>query len=343
MGSRTTLCVGGPVAALLEAGPSDVDDALSLASLLRMPLSVLGGGSNVLVSDRGIDGAVIRIVMQENESIWPDHDHFVPGGLMSVRVYASCSWDALVKFCVANRWQGLECLSGIPGTVGAAPVQNIGAYGQQVSETIASVTAMDTRTRTWQTFTNGQCEFGYRTSIFNRPENRDRYVITQVVFRLRPDGIPCRTYPEVSGATTVISTLEDVRQAVLRIRQRKGMVAGIIASAGSFFKNPIVDMATADAVIGRLGGSGWYWPAADGMKLSAARLIEEAGFKKGYTRGKAGVSPYHTLALVNLGGATANDLCSLAREVQEGVLSKFNVLLHPEVRLMGFPTYPLLQ
>jgi UDP-N-acetylmuramate dehydrogenase len=343
MASHTTLGVGGHIAALIEAEPSQVDGAVSLARMLRMPLSILGSGSNILASDTGIDAAVVRLVMPPNESIWPDHDYFTPGGPMLVRAYGSCRWDSLVGFCVANRWQGLECLSGVPGTVGAAPVQNVGCYGQQVSDAIVSVMALDLREFCWRTFTNEQCGFGYRTSIFNRPENLDRYIITEVVFRLHPDGVPCREYDEVASATTIISTLEDVRRTVLRIRRRKGMLHDIVASAGSFFKNPVVDVSVADRVVGSLGGSGWFWPTPAGIKLSAARLIGEAGFTKGYTRGKAAISSFHTLALVNLGGATAENLCALAREIQEGVHAKFGVLLQPEVRLMGFRQYPLVR
>lgn len=339
LSTRTSLRVGGPVALWCELYTGNVFDAVLLAEKTSLPLIVLGGGTNVLASDAAIDGLVVRVAYPSNIVV----SYRKSNNPIDIRVFAPATWDNVVRYTVGEGWQGLECLAGIPGTVGAAPVQNIGAYGQQVSDTIMSVTAVDLTEGRYRTFSNADCHFGYRTSIFNLPENRDRFVITEVEFRLRPNGKPCRTHPEVAQATRVLASLTDVRNAVLTIRKRKGMLAEMVASAGSFFKNPIVTLNKTDELLsGQLGGTSWFWFTADGVKLSAARLIEAAGFPKGYTRGTVGISPYHPLALVNLGSATADDICGLARDIQEKVLLKFGVLLDPEVRLIGFQKYPLL-
>lgn len=343
LATHTTLGIGGPARVWCEASPAEVPDAFDLADSLRLPVSVIGDGSNVLVSDSGIDELVLRVTQDPGADIIS----VTPGRLaddpVEVCVAASADWDSFVRHCVANRWQGLECLSGIPGTVGAAPVQNIGAYGQQVSDVITSVTAFDTEDESVRTLDASACGFGYRASTFNHGEDRDRYVIMDITVRLHPNGVPQRTQRDVIEATTAISTLHDVRHAVLRVRHRKGMLRGDVASAGSFFKNPVVSRAVGDAVIAAIGGEHWYWQTGDGdVKLSAARLIEAAGFVRGFTVGRVGISPLHALALINLGGATADELCALARKIQETVGRRFGVTLSPEVQLLGFDGRPLL-
>lgn len=341
MCSRTSLRVGGPAMLWCEAQRSELHTVLRLADKLREPITVLGGGTNMLVSDNGINAFVLRLTSPKK--LFVDDNLRRQGGLVDVRVSSSMPWDSLVECATDERLQGLECLTGIPGTVGAAPVQNIGAYGQQVSDVIASVTAYDQVEGRFRTMSNEECGFRYRKSIFNLPENLDRFIITEVIFRLHRDGYPCRAHDEVKRATRVTASCRDIRSAVLAIRKRKGMLEGMVASAGSFFKNPVVSSEVTDAFIDRLGGTDWFWPTNEGMKLSAARLMEEAGYPKGYARRKAGISPHHALALVNLGGACADDICGLAYDIQKAVMDKFGVLLEPEVRLIGFKQYPLLQ
>jgi len=318
LSSRTSFGVGGPAEFWFTVEPSELQDAIGLTRRLGGPILVMGTGTNVLASDRGWLGTVIRVRLQ----IPRDFKSFriLQNSRIEVVVPACLLWDQLVSYCVTRQWQGLECLSGVPGTVGAAPVQNIGAYGQQVSDVVASVKAMDVNDGTVCTFTHAECEFTYRGSIFNRRENLDRYIITEVAVRLVPGGKPCRTYGDIAKITGPSASVGMVREAVLRIRRGKGMLEGQCSSAGSFFKNP----------------------TKDGKRISAAQLVEETGFPKGYARGKAGISPQHALALVNLGGATASDIVGLAREIQEGVAEKFSIVLEPEVRLVGFSEYPLM-
>lgn len=334
---RTSFGTGGPAFLIcdFESGEEELH-ALELADRLSLPVAVLGEGTNVLLSDAGWPGVVIRPVTDPAGTIWPRRDYQTESEI-SVKAYPSAVWDQVAGLAVKEGWPGAECLSGIPGTVGAAPVQNIGAYGQQVSEIIESVTAVDIRDRRLRTFTRSECGFGYRTSIFNRPENVDRFIITEVMLRFCRAGPPCRTYDQVAALTTEHSSLTDVRDVVLDIRRRKGMLAGQHRSAGSFFKNPVVPVVDypeeASAVF--LG---------DGrVKLSAAWLIERAGFFKGYVRGGAGISPDHTLALVSHHYATSADIVALAREIQERVANRFGIVLESEVRLIGFPDYPLLR
>jgi len=344
LSSKTSFGIGGPAAMWFGAEPSALPSAVRFAMRLGGPIVVIGAGTNILVSDDTLLGIVIRVGMQSPPDVLLTK--ILPNSLVEVVASACTPWDSFVAHTVKYQWQGLECLSGIPGSVGAAPVQNIGAYGQQVSDVIIAVKAYDIQDGVWRTFTRGECEFGYRSSIFNRPENLDRFIITEVTMHLVRGGDPYRGHDEVRRSTGVCPTIHRVRDCVLRLRHRKGMI-GEVRSAGSFFKNPTLPLIEFDRLFPwsetRSGANQWWRPVAAGARVSAAHLIEEAGFAKGYTRGKAGISPMHALALINLGGASAADVIALAREIQEGVAAKFSIVLEPEVRLVGFPEYPLLQ
>lgn len=348
MADHTTLEVGGPARWFVECDShAAVRYALAWARQRTLPTFVLGGGSNLLVSDDGFDGLVLRPTM-DDVTVQQSGEH------VQLRVGAGMVWDALVERAVASGWAGLECLSGIPGNVGAAPIQNIGAYGQEVSETIVAVTAMDRASGEIQELPATSLQFGYRNSRF-KGQWRDRYVILSVDFRLAIKNEGAVRYPGLRaqlglGDGDPAPTLEAVRQGVLEVRRQKSMVLDPDdpnrRSAGSFFVNPVVGEAKADAVAAKARARGterdlprYPAPAVDGearVKLSAAWLIEEAGFQRGFGEGAAGLSSRHTLALVNRGGATARDLLDLARTIQDGVYNAFAVELTPEPLLLGF-------
>src|ERR1019366_65805 len=256
------------------------------------------------------------------------------------------NWDTLVAQTVDANCAGLECLSGIPGTVGGTPVQNVGAYGQEVAETIHEVRALDLRSLQVRILSNAECGFTYRASIFNTTE-RERYIILQVSFALHPGGKPSVRYADLQkffASRSGDPTLAEVRAAVREIRHGKAML--IIPgdedahSAGSFFKNPIVPQPFFAELLARLESRGVQlpsYPASDGFrKLPAAWLVEHAGFAKGYSKGAAGISRRHALAIINRGGATAADIIALKNEVQAGVLHEFGIELQPEPVLVGF-------
>ena len=341
----TTFGVGGPARYFVEvSSQEEASQALAYARQYGLPLFVLGGGSNVLISDCGFPGLV---VLNRIKGLLIDQK----GGSVLVTVGGGEEWQDFVDRCVANVWQGVECLAGIPGTVGAAPVQNIGAYGQEVGQTIVWVEALETSTGEAVSIENRECCFGYRSSIFNSTE-AGRYLITGVTFRLNPFGAPLIAYRELEErfAANSAPTLDVVRDAVLSIREGKGLLIreGFeqFKSAGSFFKNPVVAEAEYKRianVVEKCGGSAnWAWPMDSGMiKLSAACLIQCAGFTRGHRKGPVDISPHHTLILVNYGGATATKIVTFAAEVRQRVHECFGVLLSPEVRLVGFDGDPL--
>ena len=325
----TTLGLGGPAKSFVRA-TTLVDLQQALASDERV--LVLGGGSNLVVGDAGFDGLVIQIALP-GVDVAHDGDHAI------VTAGAGVGWDDFVAQMVEQGLAGVECLSGIPGLVGATPMQNVGAYGQEVADTITNVRAIDRRTNTLVDFAPDACRFAYRTSMF---KGSDRWVITEVRFRLdrSTQSMPIR-YVELAHALGVAegerAPLATVRGRVIELRRRKGMVVDPndpeSKSAGSFFTNPIVDEATFVAFTSRLPAdiTPPTWPAPNGMtKLSAGWLIERAGFQKGYTVGRAGISKKHALALVNRGGATTEELLALAREIQIGVREKLGIELVPE-------------
>jgi UDP-N-acetylmuramate dehydrogenase len=335
----STLGVGGPARFYARAGDrAQVEAGIAWAETRGLEVLVLGGGSNVVMADEGWPGLVLHVLPQGIETRRED-------GEVHVRAAAGEKWDALVGLAAENGWAGIECLSGIPGCVGATPIQNVGAYGQDVSETITSVEAFDIPARRVVTLANAECGFGYRSSRF-KGQDRHRFVVLAVTYRLRPGGAAAIRYPDVQRhlAERGIATpaLRDVRDSVIEVRRRKSMVLDPrdpnARSVGSFFMNPIVSDGTCTDVQTRavnLKAAGAadmpQWPVSGGgKKLSAAWLIERAGFPRGYRKGNAAISENHTLALVNRGGATAREIVGLAREIRNGVHAAFGVSLVPE-------------
>jgi UDP-N-acetylmuramate dehydrogenase len=331
LANHTTLHVGGPAADFVVAtSETELIEAVRGADDAGKPLLVLGGGSNVLVSDSGFDG---RVVAVRTSGVRSDAD--ACGGAV-VRVAAGEPWDDLVAQAVDEGWLGVEALSGIPGLVGATPIQNVGAYGQEVSQTIASVRCWDRQAGEVRTLFNRDCRFGYRTSRLKQEPGR--WVVLEVVFQLRLGdlGAPI-AYAELARRLGVEIgdrvALADVRAGVLALRRGKGMVLDQSDhdtwSAGSFFTNPVL---TAD----RVPEGAPAWPQPDGtVKTSAAWLIEQAGFERGHGNDRAALSGKHTLALTNRGGATATDLVTLAREIRDGVRERFGIELVTEPVLVG--------
>ncbi len=264
---------------------------------------------------------------------------------MLVRCQAGKVWDELVRECVEAGWSGLECLSGIPGLVGAAPIQNIGAYGQEVSQTLTEVEVLNLVTFERRAVSAEECGFDYRESRFKQAW-KGKYLILSVTFALTPGGAPTLRYGELTQALGQDSTLAETRHKVIEIRRSKSMVIDPEdpnrRSAGSFFTNPIVEVELADRVEALARERGYQgkmprYPHHQGMeKLSAAWLIERSGFNKGYVRGNVGLSSRHVLALINRGGAEAEELLDLAREVRAGVSAAFGVSIWPEPNLVGF-------
>jgi UDP-N-acetylmuramate dehydrogenase len=338
----TTFGIGGPARYFMDAPDEQaVRDAIYWAKERNLPLFVLGGGSNLLVADAGFPGLVIKIGISGIE--WASRN-----SKTVVRAGAGEEWDRLVGLCVQRGLAGIECLSGIPGSVGGTPVQNVGAYGQEVSEVLTTVRAYDRHTDRITELSHDDCGFTYRTSIFNTVA-KDRYVVLKVTYALSHHGAPAIRYPDVvrefEGKPTK-PTLPEVREAVRRIRARKAMllVEGDpdCRSAGSFFKNPIVTekqfgdlQSIAGPALPRYTVGPDKGPGK--VKTAAAWLIEHAGFSKGYSLGRVGLSTKHTLALVNKGGAKADDVIRLAREIRSRVRDRFGIELMPEPVLLGFP------
>ncbi len=336
----TTFRVGGPARRLVEIASVD-ELAGVLAEAGDEPVMVLGGGSNLLVSDGGFDGTVARMVGDGLAVSGSDDDDEV-----HVIVEAGANWDALVAYTVEQGWSGVEALSGIPGSVGATPIQNVGAYGQEVADVIDAVRTWDRETGAERRFAPADCGFAYRDSLFKRTS---RFVVTAVEFRLAAGGAggagaPVR-YAELARTLGVeigeSAPVAAVREAVLGLRRSKGMVLDPADhdtwSAGSFFTNPILSNAVAAAA---LPDDAPRFPAGDGLvKTSAAWLIDNSGFGKGFgaelTGGRATLSTKHTLALTNRGSASAADLLVLARAVRAGVLDRFGIELHHEPVLVG--------
>ena len=333
----TTLGVGGPARWFTRAATTaDVAAAHQWAVEQRRDLVVLGGGSNLVIADAGIDGLVMRATLRRLAFT-------ADGGDTVVRAGAGERWDALVAAAVERGLAGIECLSGIPGTVGGTPVQNVGAYGQEVAQTIEDVTVFDRATGDVATLSNAECGFAYRMSRFKR-EDAGRFVVCEVSFRLRP-GPPTTTYPDVINYfdrhRLTSPALADARAAILEIRRAKGMVIDAsdpdTRSVGSFFMNPVVVAGMAPA-----GAPGF--PAADGrVKIPAAWLIEHAGFARGDAAGRAGLSTKHPLALVNRGGATSGDIVALAVRIKRQVFEQFGIALRPEPVFLGFGNDPAVQ
>jgi UDP-N-acetylmuramate dehydrogenase len=339
----TTFKVGGPARYFVEAhSEHEVSEAVAYALARKLPLFVLGGGSNLVVSDDGWPGLVLRVSLAGVE---------FEGDRQKMLFHASAgeNWDNLVALAVSKNCGGIECLSGIPGAVGGTPVQNVGAYGQEVSEAITRVRTLEIATGAVLDLSNADCGFSYRSSIFNGTRQGE-FIVLEVSYRLCRNGGPRIEYADVKNffaATNLENpTLQQVRDAVRSIRQSKAMllVEGDqdCRSAGSFFKNPIVSAAEADRIQAlaekRVPGKSLpRYPAANGqVKLAAAWLVEQSGFAKGYSLGPVGISHKHTLAIVNRGGATAKDILALKDEIEKKVFDAWGIRLHPEPVFVGF-------
>jgi UDP-N-acetylmuramate dehydrogenase len=334
----TTLGVGGPARYFLEAhSEEEILEGSTWAQQKGIPLFVLGGGSNLVVSDKGFDGLVLHIALRGVEVIESESADQV-----LFRVAAGEDWDAFVQQAVEANCAGIECLAGIPGTVGGTPVQNVGAYGQEVASVIQRVRAFDLQQRVFVEFSAAECAFAYRRSRFNSTD-KGRYIVTRVDFKLQRGGAPTLNYVDLQRIfpAEATPTLVEVAAAVRLIRQSKGMLLvegdADCHSAGSFFKNPVVPVQAVQAIASVAGAPPPTYDAGpEHRKIPAAWLIEQAGFTKGYTRGAAGISTRHTLALVNRGGATAVEILALAEDIRATVASRFGVTLEMEPIQLGF-------
>ena len=348
----TSLGVGGPARWFIETNSED--DLLAAVRFAReraVPHFILGGGSNLLVSDGGFSGIVIRI--GSSDSVWVDEGN----GTASIVASAGADWDSVVRLAVDKNCAGIECLAGIPGSVGGTPVQNVGAYGQEVSHSIVSVRALDLKAEETVELSAAECGFAYRRSILNTT-HQGRYAITRVFYSLQIDGPPHLEYRDVkhyfAERGTAHPTLAETADAVRAIRARKGMLLDPAdpdsRSAGSFFKNPIVPAATASrlaVIAGRpvdevpqFPPGSWVAPSEQSdqmVKLSAAWLIELAGFHKGFTVGRVGLSTKHVLAIVNRGGASAAEIVALRDLILDRVQAKTSIRLEQEPVMLGFP------
>ncbi len=340
LGAYTTLRLGGPAGLLVVAEKADtLVETVRHAACAGEPALVLAGGSNVVVADAGFPGTVVLVRTRGVRVTAEDAD------TVTVTVEAGEPWDGFVATTVANGWSGVECLSGIPGSAGATPIQNVGAYGQEVAETIIAVRAYDRVDDEIRTMTPQQCRFAYRSSVF---KHSDRWVVLSVDFRLVRSGLsaPVR-YAELARKLNVEVgarvPLADARAAVLSLRAGKAMVLDDADpdtwSVGSFFTNPVLDAAAYEALRARVGDLGEppSWPTPDGVvKVSAAWLIDRAGFTKGYaTGGGVSISTRHTLALTHRGDGSTTALLHLARTIRDGVQERFGVVLHPEPVLVN--------
>lgn len=331
----TTLKVGGAARFFVKANTeNDVIEAFNWATENNIPIFVLGGGSNILVSDKGFDGLVLQINLKGIE-------------LKEDKVIAAAGedWDEFVKYCVENNLAGIECLSGIPGLVGGTPVQNVGAYGQEVSETIETVRVFDRKTQQILELSNEECKFSYRTSIFNSTE-KNRFIVLSVTFNLHKDGEPKIAYKDLKEAFGDNKpNLKGLREMVCKIRAEKAMLVrqgGLDSqSAGSFFKNPIIAKDKLDELQNKaqkinISNVPFFPYDEKSVKIPAAWLIEKSGFQKGYRKANAGLSTKHTLALTNRGKASAFEIIALKNEIEQKVNEIFQIELHPEPIFIGF-------
>ena len=337
----TTLGVGGPAKWFVRAATIDeVAAAVTWSSERRLPLLVLGGGSNLVVADAGFDGLVLQIALG-------GIDFHLQGEATTLRVGAGEPWDAVVAAAVARGFAGVECLSGIPGTVGGTPIQNVGAYGQDVSRTIVSVTTLDRTSGSVRDLAAADCGFGYRTSRF-KSDDHGRFIVCGVTFSLRV-AAPTVAYPDVivecERRGLAVPSVADVRDAVLSIRRRKGMVIDAAdadtRSVGSFFMNPVLDAERRARLVAAADGPVPAYELPGGAaKIPAAWLIEQSGFRRGDQEAGAGISSKHPLAIVNRGGATARDVVGLAVRIKRRVADRFGVWLRPEPAFVGFTDDP---
>jgi UDP-N-acetylmuramate dehydrogenase len=352
----TTFGIGGPARWFVEAASEEeIAEAAAWAGERRVALFVLGGGSNLLVSDAGFDGLVLRVALRGITSTNAPGEPQTPSQTEQ-RIYqvaAGEDWDHFVERTVQDNCAGVECLAGIPGTVGGTPVQNVGAYGQEVASAIERVRAFDMQEHKAREFDASECGFAYRRSRFNSA-GRGRYIVTRVDYRLTHGGAPTLRYADLQRAFTdgQQPSLADVAAQVRLVRQAKGMLIvegdSDCRSAGSFFKNPVVDEEQLRQIAAASDTAPPRFPAGPGAenqgrgKVPAAWLIEQAGFAKGYRLGAAAISTRHTLALVNLGehdgsgGASAAEILALASQITAAVEKRFGIQLEMEPVMMGF-------
>jgi UDP-N-acetylmuramate dehydrogenase len=341
----STLGVGGPARFFLHADSEDhLRGALEWARASGLRTFVIGGGSNILVSDHGLDGLVVRVgILGIRELAGPEP--------VVLEVGAGEIFDDFVARCVKGNLGGVECLSGIPGLVGATPMQNVGAYGQEVGERIVAVRVIDVATGQITSFDRAACRFSYRSSVFKEELKGARVVLT-VTFALVPGKVPPIRYDELAREVARKSTrgltsrgddrtsIAHLREAVLSLRRSKSMVIDAAdpnhRSAGSFFMNPVIEPALADEVESLAGLPMPRFAAGDRVKVPAAWLIEQAGFSKGSSSGAVGISTRHALAIVNRGGATAIEILRFAGRVRQRVRERFRIALLPEPVLLGF-------
>lgn len=337
----TTFGLGGPADFYVEVERiSELHEALDFAHLKKLPVFVIGGGSNVLVSDDGFRGLVIRnhipsLDVEDSGMVW---------------IGAGENWDMVVATSIEKNLAGIECLSGVPGSAGGAVVQNIGAYGQTLGDIVEKVHTIEVATGKEKEFLVNDCEFEYRSSYFKK--NPNKYVVTKFLIKLLPNGQPNISYPHVRKNFEKKSkpSLSDVREFIIKLRASKGYVImpgyDCFLTAGSFFKNPIITQEQFEKLAPMLGDESLnrFWPASTshdevgrggktpkGVKLAAAFLMESAGFGKGYQDGNVGISPKHSLSLINLGNASASEVKDLAKKIKGVVLEKFGVELEEEV------------
>ena len=339
LSSLTTIGLGGKAQYFVVVSSADeLREALEYAKKENLEIHILGGGSNTIFPDKEFEKLIIKIdikglLFQETNS----HVHATVG--------AGERWDDLVKICVENDYSGIECLSGIPGSVGATPIQNVGAYGQEVKDVIIEVKAVDIKSFAEVSFTNKECEFGYRTSRF-KTTDKGKYIITEVVFQLQKEGVPTIKYAELQRAVEArhlasvnsADKLQTIRNAVLELRAKKSMVINSedpnTNSCGSFFTNPILTKEEFKELEARAEVEVPFYPEEDKIKVSAAWLIEQAGWKKGHQENGVGISENHSLALVNKGGTTA-ELMAFAEKIKKSVEDKFGIKLEIEPVVAG--------
>jgi len=321
----TTIKLGGPAAYFTEVkNKEELLEALKFAKSKKLKIHILGGGSNTVFQDKKLNKLVIKISLSSVS-------FSANGKNVFAKSAAGVNWDNFVKLCVRKNYQGLEALSGIPGTVGAAPIQNIGAYDAEVSQTIFQVKTLNLKTLREKTFTNHECRFAYRDSRFKN-KDRNKYVVIEVIFRLKSAGRPKVKYPELKNLAGPNPTLKKIRESVLKLRRRKSMLINPrdpnSRSCGSFFLNPIISK-TQFHSLQKSYPLIPAFPFRNKIKISAGWLIENSGFQKGYRENGVGLSEKHALALININGSAKN-LLALAHKIQKSVRQKFQITLHPE-------------
>jgi len=336
----TTLKVGGRARFFVEVkNEEELKFALRFARNEGLKIFVLGDGSNVVISDEGFEGLIIKINIKGIFVDSKTRENII------FQVGAGENWDNFVQFCVQKELAGVECLSGIPGTAGATPIQNVGAYGQEVSETIQSVRVLNLENFEILDLKNHECNFAYRSSIFNTTQ-KNRFVILSVKFSLRENGKPKLAYKDlIEFFKGYNPSLDEVRQAIIKIRKSKAMVIDDkdinSRSCGSFFKNPVVTLQEYNEITEKACKLGIkdvpkYDVDNEHVKVPAAWLVEKSGFYKGYRIGNVGISEKHALAIVNFGNASAKEVIQLKNEIQTKVREKFGIFLNPEPVFVGF-------